>query len=132
MDNSVDEFSSGHGKEIRLDIEERTVTIRDFGRGIPLESVIDCASKLNTGGKFDSDVFQKSVGLNGVGLKAVNATSSYFYIESFREGRSRWAEFSAGLLKESGFRENTGEKNGTFVRFIADDQVFHDYRYNTE
>ncbi len=132
LDNSVDEFSSGHGKEIRLDIEERTVTIRDFGRGIPLESVIDCASKLNTGGKFDSDVFQKSVGLNGVGLKAVNATSSYFYIESFREGRSRWAEFSAGLLKDSGFRENTGEKNGTFVRFIADDQVFHGYRYNTE
>lgn len=132
LDNSVDEFSSGFGKEIRIDIEERVVTIRDFGRGIPLESVIDCASKLNTGGKFDSDVFQKSVGLNGVGLKAVNATSSYFYIESFREGRSKWAEFAAGELKESGYHEGTGEKNGTFVKYIADDKVFPSYRYNTE
>ena len=132
LDNSIDEFSSGHGKEIRVDIVENTVTIRDFGRGIPLESVIDCASKLNTGGKFDSDVFQKSVGLNGVGLKAVNATSSYFYIESFREGRSKWGEFSAGNLINSGYRENTGEKNGTFVKYTADDKVFPSYRYNTE
>ncbi|MBR2297649.1 MAG: type IIA DNA topoisomerase subunit B [Bacteroidales bacterium] len=132
LDNSIDEFSSGYGKEIRIDIEENTVTIRDYGRGIPLESVIDCASKLNTGGKFDSDVFQKSVGLNGVGLKAVNATSSYFYIESFREGRSKWAEFSAGNIVDSGYHENTGEKNGTFVRYTADDKVFPSYRYNTE
>lgn len=132
IDNAVDEFSSGFGKEVNIDIEDSLVSIRDFGRGIPLESLIDCASKLNTGAKFDSDVFQKSVGLNGVGLKAVNATSKYFYIESFREGRSKWAEFAAGVLKDSGYRENLKEKNGTLVKYIADEEVFPSYRYNFE
>lgn len=132
LDNSVDEYSSGYGNEIDITVENKDVVIRDFGRGIPLNSLIDVASKPNTGGKFDSEVFQKSVGLNGVGLKAVNATSSYFYIESFRDGASKWAEFSEGYLKESGDRNNTGEKNGTIVKFTADDSIFPSYRYNTE
>lgn len=133
VDNCVDEFSSGYGKEVKIEIVDRMVSIRDFGRGIPLEKLIDCASKLNTGAKFTSgETFQKSVGLNGVGLKAVNATSEYFYIESFREGRSKWAEFSAGYLKDSGYRENTGQKNGTLVRYLADDKVFPSHRYNME
>ena len=91
VDNSIDEFAMGHGKQIQITIEDNTVTVRDFGRGIPLDSVVKATNNLNTGGKFDDKSFKKSVGMNGVGSKAVNALSSEFYIESFRDGESSWA-----------------------------------------
>ena len=131
IDNSIDEFASGFGREIRITIEDREVTVRDYGRGIPFEKLIVASSNLMTGGKFDGKTFKKSVGLNGVGLKAVNATSSYFFIRSVRNGEFKSATFSAGVLIE----ENSGkidEKNGTYVKFIADDKVFVNYRYNLE
>ena len=112
VDNSIDEYSAGYGKQIRITIEGQEVTVRDFGRGIPLNSVVDATSKLNTGGKFDDSVFKKSVGLNGVGTKAVNALSSTFYVESCRDGVSSFALFSRGVLQDSGKRETT-ERNGT-------------------
>ena len=93
IDNSIDEFAMGYGKEVRIAIEDGSVTVRDFGRGIPLDSVVRAVSMLNTGGKFDDKVFKKSVGLNGVGTKAVNALSSYFRVCSFRDGQCAWAEF---------------------------------------
>ena len=102
IDNSVDEFSQGFGKRIDINIEDKTVTVRDFGRGIPLGKVIDATSKLNTGGKFDTANFQKSVGMNGVGTKAVNAMSSDFYVASYRDGETSWARFSRGILQDSG------------------------------
>ena len=114
VDNSVDEFSSGYGKTINIEIDGKTVSVRDFGRGIPLDSVVKATSNLNTGGKFDSKAFKKSVGLNGVGTKAVNALSEYFYIESFRNGESSFAEYSKGNLTGSG-KKATKEKNGTLV-----------------
>ncbi len=131
IDNSIDEYAAGYGKVIDIKIEDHTVTIRDYGRGIPLEKVIDAASKMMTGAKFDSKVFQKSVGLNGVGLKAVNATSSYFFIESYRDGEYSNASFSKGeiLSNEKGA---TKEPNGTFTKYIADDEVFAGYQYNME
>ena len=102
VDNSIDEYSMGFGKQINIEIKDNVVTVRDFGRGIPLDSVIKATSKLNTGGKFDDNVFKKSVGLNGVGSKAVNALSQSFYVESFRNGESSWAEYEQGVLKDSG------------------------------
>ena len=131
IDNSIDEFSSGFGKNIAVTIEGREVTVRDFGRGIPLDSVVKATSNLNTGGKFDNKAFKKSVGLNGVGTKAVNALSEYFYIESFRNGESSFAEYSRGNLTASGKHE-TKEKNGTLVRYIADPELFGDFSYNLE
>ena len=116
IDNSVDEFSMGYGKRIDIAIDEdKTVTVRDFGRGIPLGKVVDAVSKLNTGGKFDTASFQKSVGMNGVGTKAVNAMSSDFLVESYRDGQCSFAHFSRGIELESGLRDTT-EKNGTFIR----------------
>ncbi|MDD2419963.1 MAG: ATP-binding protein, partial [Bacteroidales bacterium] len=107
MDNSVDEYAMGHGKNITITIEERVVTVRDQGRGIPLGSLVDVASRMNTGAKYDSKAFKKSVGLNGVGIKAVNALSSSFYIQSFRDGQSQYAEFSKGeLLQEERLLSN--------------------------
>ena len=132
IDNSIDEFSSGFGKLINVTINDKEVTVRDFGRGIPLDSVIKATSSLNTGGKFDSKAFKKSVGLNGVGTKAVNALSEHFYIESFREGESSWAEFSRGNLTGSGKRSGLKEKNGTLVRYTADTEMFGDFSYNLE
>ena len=131
IDNSIDEYASGFGKEIIITVDGRRVTVRDFGRGVPLEKVVDVSSKLMTGGKFDSGVFKKSVGLNGIGIKAVNATSIYFQITSYRDGKFRSATYSKGILDkdESG---DSGEKNGTMVSFIADDSVFHNYSYNME
>ncbi|HIZ87899.1 MAG TPA: type IIA DNA topoisomerase subunit B [Candidatus Coprenecus pullistercoris] len=131
IDNSIDEYASGFGKEIDITVDGRRVTVRDFGRGIPLEKVIDVSSKLMTGGKFDSGVFKKSVGLNGIGIKAVNATSVYFHIVSYRNGSFRSATYSKGLLETEESGECT-EKNGTLVSFIADDEVFHNYSYNME
>ena len=132
VDNSIDEFSAGFGKQIQITVEEGTVSVRDFGRGIPLDSVVKATSKLNTGGKFDDAAFKKSVGLNGVGTKAVNALSSDFYVESFRDGQSSWAEYNRGELTGSGRREGTGQKNGTFTRFTPDGDMFGKFAFNME
>ena len=132
IDNSVDEFSMGFGKRIDITIDEdKSVTVRDFGRGIPLGSVVDVTSKLNTGGKFDTEAFQKSVGMNGVGTKAVNALSSDFWVESFRDGQSSFAHYSRGILLDSGLRETT-EKNGTVIRFVPDEQMFEGYSFHMD
>ena len=132
IDNSIDEFSSGFGKQINVTIDGRKVTVRDFGRGIPLDSVVKATSNLNTGAKFDSKAFKKSVGLNGVGTKAVNALSEHFYIESFRDGESSFAEYSRGELINSGKKTGIKEKNGTFVEYTADTELFGDFAYKTE
>jgi topoisomerase-4 subunit B len=113
IDNSIDEFVMGNGKQIDIEIKDKTVTVRDFGRGIPLGAVIDCVSKINTGGKYDSKAFQKSVGLNGVGTKAVNALSMYFKVESIRDGQKKVAEFEKGELVNDHKLEKTTDKNGT-------------------
>ncbi len=131
IDNSIDEFAMGYGKVVNITIADNEVTVRDFGRGIPLNSVVKATSELHTGGKFDDKAFKKSVGLNGVGTKAVNALSSSFYVESFRDGESSFALYSKGKLQDSGKRP-TKEKNGTFIRFTADSEMFGDYSYNME
>jgi len=131
MDNSIDEYAMGYGKNINITIDNREVTIRDYGRGIPLASLVDVASRMNTGAKYDSKAFKKSVGLNGVGIKAVNALSVAFYIQSFRDGESHYAKFSRGELIEDK-RIETKEKCGTVVTFTADDELFGDYVFNTE
>ena len=131
IDNSVDEFAMGFGKQINVEINDNHVTVRDFGRGIPLDSVVKAVSILNTGGKFDDKVFKKSVGLNGVGTKAVNALSESFYVCSYRDGESSWATFERGELKESG-KEPAKEKNGTLVRFYPDPMMFGKFDYNLD
>lgn len=132
VDNAIDEFIMGHGKSIKMSIDQdNLVTVRDHGRGIPLGKLVDAVSKMNTGAKYGSNAFSKSVGLNGVGTKAVNATSSYFYIQSFRDGESAWAEFSQGNLIKSG-NCTTTEKNGTLVKYIADTELYGNYKYNFE
>ena len=132
IDNSIDEFSMGFGKVIDITIEDKTVTVRDFGRGIPLGKVVEVTSTLNTGGKFDDAAFQKSVGLNGVGSKAVNALSEDYYVESFRDGMSSFAHYTRGELIESGQRP-TKEKNGTYVKYTADREMFSEnFTYNME
>ena len=131
VDNSIDEFAMGFGKEIRINIQMNDVSVRDFGRGIPLDSVIKAVSILNTGGKFDDKVFKKSVGLNGVGTKAVNALSEQFYVCSYRDGECSWARFERGELKDSGKGE-TREKNGTLVTFTPDSMKFVEYAYNMD
>lgn len=131
MDNSIDEYAMGNGKEILIEISEKNVTIRDYGRGIPLGSLIDAASKMNTGAKYDNKAFKKSVGLNGVGIKAVNALSASFTIQSFREGECRTAEFSKGELKND-ITSLSPEKNGTKVSFLADESLFGHYQFNLE
>jgi topoisomerase IV subunit B len=129
IDNSIDEFVMGFGKTIEISIDDKQVTVRDYGRGIPLGKVIDCVSKINTGAKYDSKVFKKSVGLNGVGTKAVNALSSNFTIQSIREGRSKKAVFESGrLVDDIPEKENTGRK-GTIVTFVPDEEIFGKYRY---
>src|SRR5512134_2739968 len=117
MDNCIDEYTMGYGKTVELKIEGKTVTIRDYGRGIPLGKVVDVVSKINTGAKYDSKAFQKSVGLNGVGTKAVNALSNYFKVTAFREGREKTAEFERGLLTKEHKEATTKEENGTLVSF---------------
>ena len=129
IDNSIDEFVMGFGKTIEISIDDKQVTVRDYGRGIPLGKVVDCVSRINTGAKYDSKVFKKSVGLNGVGTKAVNALSSYFSIQSIREGRSKKAVFNSGkLIDDLPQKDNTGRK-GTIVTFVPDEEVFGKYRY---
>ncbi len=132
IDNSIDEFVMGSGKLIELSIVEKTVTIRDYGRGIPLGKVIDCVSKINTGAKYDSKVFKKAVGLNGVGSKAVNALSSYFMTQSVRDGKTKIVEFAKGVLTNDHEEEKTEEKDGTIVTFTPDSDIFGNYHYITE
>ena len=132
VDNSIDEFAMGNGRQIRIDIVENEVTVRDFGRGIPLDSVIKATSTLNTGGKFDDEAFKKSVGLNGVGTKAVNFLSTEFYVESFRGGESSWALYRKGRLADSGRRSGVADKNGTLVRFTPDTEIFNNFSYRME
>ena len=132
LDNCIDEFAMGNGRTIEVTINERQVRIRDYGRGIPLGKLVDVASKINTGGKYDSKAFHKSVGLNGVGMKAVNALSSQFIIQSYRDGRSKYAEFTGGNLVEERPEEASDKKNGTKVLFTADETVFGEYRFMLE
>ena len=129
IDNSIDEFVMGAGKQIIIDIEDHSARVRDFGRGIPLGKVIDCVSKINTGGKYDSEAFQKSVGLNGVGTKAVNALSTKFIVKSFRDGRVKEAEFSKGKLVREEREKSTTEKNGTEIYFEPDASIFKNFRF---
>jgi topoisomerase-4 subunit B len=129
VDNSIDEHMMGYGSKIEVSISGNKVTVRDYGRGIPLGKVIDCVSKINTGGKYDSGAFQKSVGLNGVGTKAVNALSSYFMVQSFRDGKSKKAEFARGELVVDSPIEDTNQKNGTIIIFEPDNTIFRNYRY---
>ena len=132
MDNSIDEFVMGNGKNVEITIKDRTVTVRDYGRGIPLGKVIDCVSKINTGGKYDSRAFKKSVGLNGVGTKAVNALSSFFRVESFREGEMKAAEFGKGEITQDFKIAKSNEKNGTLMSFVPDDSIFVNYQYRSQ
>ena len=131
VDNSIDEYVMGNGKKVEIGIKDGMVTVRDYGRGIPLGKVIDCVSQINTGGKYDSKAFKKSVGLNGVGTKAVNALSSHFMVYSVREGEKKQASFCKGELVEELPVSKTDEPNGTYVEFIPDDAVFkkHVFKY---
>ena len=129
LDNSIDEFVMGNGKTIEVTIRNNKVSIRDFGRGIPLGKVVDCVSKINTGAKYDSKVFKKSVGLNGVGTKAANALSSYFEIKSIRDKKSKLVEFEKGIIiNENPIQENSGRR-GTKVTFVPDEELFGKYRF---
>ncbi|CAA0141329.1 DNA topoisomerase IV subunit B [Tenacibaculum maritimum] len=132
LDNSIDEFVMGTGKTIEVSLQGNKVIVRDYGRGIPLGKVVDVVSKMNTGGKYDSRAFKKSVGLNGVGTKAVNALSTYFRVESTREGKSAAAEFEKGNLTNEEFLEETSRRKGTKVTFIADETIFKNYKYRPE
>ncbi len=132
IDNSIDEFVMGNGRTIDIKIKDKRVKIRDYGRGIPLGKVIDCVSKMNTGGKYDSKAFQKSVGLNGVGTKAVNALSTYFKVKSVRDGRCKEAEFECGELKTDHKERESSERNGTEMVFIADNSIFRNYAYRSD
>jgi topoisomerase-4 subunit B len=132
LDNSIDEFVMGSGRTIEVTVSDKKVSIRDYGRGIPLGKVIDCVSKINTGGKYDSKAFQKSVGLNGVGTKAVNALSSSFTVQSYRDGRTKKAEFEQGVLVNDLPETETTQRNGTAVVFYADDTIFRNYHYIPE
>lgn len=129
LDNSVDEFMMGYGKTIEVTIKEGFVSVRDHGRGVPLGKVIDVSSKMNTGAKYDSKAFKKSVGLNGVGIKAVNALSSYFRIQSFRDGETKMAEYCRGMITKETHKEPTSENNGTLIEFMPDLSIFPSYGY---
>jgi len=129
IDNSIDEFVMGAGKRIEIEIADYSARVRDYGRGIPLGKVIECVSKINTGGKYDSEAFQKSVGLNGVGTKAVNALSSYFCVASYRDGKCKKAEFKFGKLVKEYPEKSSSEKNGTEVYFEPDNGIFKNFRF---
>jgi topoisomerase IV subunit B len=132
VDNSIDEHMMGHGKTIDIKITDKGVTVRDYGRGIPLGKVVDVVSKINTGAKYDSGAFQKSVGLNGVGTKAVNALSNYFKVQAFRDGQTKLAEFKKGVLTKDARAAKTNERNGTLVEFEPDDSMFKNYHFIPE
>ena len=132
LDNCIDEFVMGAGKTIEVTIKDRTVSVRDYGRGIPLGKVVEVVSRMNTGGKYDSKAFKKSVGLNGVGTKAVNALSSYFRVESVRDNQQKAAEFSAGNLTLEEDQVETTKRKGTKVTFTADDTIFKNYKFRND
>ncbi|MDD4847290.1 MAG: DNA topoisomerase IV subunit B [Bacteroidales bacterium] len=132
IDNSIDEYVMGNGRNIEITIKDRVITVRDYGRGIPLGKLNDCVSKINTGGKYDSKAFQKSVGLNGVGTKAVNALSSWFRAQSVRDGKTKVVEYERGELKADFPEEKSDERNGTIISFIPDEQIFGNYHYRQE
>lgn len=132
VDNCIDEHTMGYGKSVDISIDGKTITIRDYGRGIPLGKLVDVVSKINTGAKYDSKAFQKSVGLNGVGTKAVNALSNYFKVTAFREGKEKSAEFEKGVLIKEYKENKTGEPNGTLVTFIPDESVFKNFHFVQE
>lgn len=132
LDNSIDEFRMKFGKKIEVKISEGKVTVRDYGRGIPLGKIVDVVSKMNTGGKYDDGAFKKSIGLNGVGTKAVNFLSSYFKVKSVRDGKTRSAEFHQGKLTEIFEETETNEKNGTEITFIPDNTIFVNYKFRNE
>lgn len=129
LDNSIDEFAMGHGRQIDVTINEHGVMVRDYGRGIPLGKVVDVVSKINTGAKYDSKAFKKTVGLNGVGTKAVNALSEYFEVEAIREGQSKSAEFQCGILTKEGKIVPTKGENGTIIKFKPDNSMFRNFRW---
>src|ERR1043165_605762 len=132
IDNSIDEHMMGYGKTIDVKITDQKVIVRDYGRGIPLGKVVDCVSKINTGAKYDSGAFQKSVGLNGVGTKAVNALSNYFKVQAFREGHTKLAEFKKGVLTNDPKQSKSNERNGTLVEFEPDETMFKHYHFIPE
>lgn len=132
IDNCIDEHTMGYGKNVDISIADKIISVRDYGRGIPLGKVVDVVSKINTGAKYDSKAFQKSVGLNGVGTKAVNALSSYFKVSSFREGKEKTAEFERGNLKKEHRETATKENNGTLIEFTPDDSVFKNFKFVNE
>ena len=132
LDNSIDEYMMGYGKSIEVTVEEGAVSVRDYGRGVPLGKVIDVSSKMNTGAKYDSKAFKKSVGLNGVGFKAVNALSSYFLITSHRDGECKRVEYSKAVVTEESDIMPTSEANGTLVYFVPDKEIFREYEYKSE
>lgn len=132
IDNCIDEHTMGYGKTIEINIEGKTVSVRDYGRGIPLGKVVDVVSKINTGAKYDSKAFQKAVGLNGVGTKAVNALSNYFKVTAIRDGKEKSAEFERGVLVKEYKETKSGESNGTLITFIPDDKVFKNFHFQHE
>lgn len=132
VDNSIDEFMMGFGRQINIDVTDTTVTVRDFGRGIPLGSLVDAASRINTSGKFDSEAFKKSVGMNGVGIKAVNALSATFVIQANRDGKAKRADFCQGRLVSESDIFPTEEPDGTFVEFTPDPELFRNYVFNPD
>ncbi len=132
LDNSIDEFVMGNGRTIEVSIKEGLVKVRDYGRGIPLGKVVACVSQMNTGGKYDSAAFKKSVGLNGVGTKAVNALSAFFLVESFRDGKTKKAEFSVGEIQEDAAISESGSRKGTKISFKPDPDIFPAYHYRSE
>ena len=132
LDNSIDEYMMGFGKSIEVTIRDGEVTVRDHGRGVPLGKVVDVSSKMNTGAKYDSKAFKKSVGLNGVGIKAVNALSSYFLIASYRDGEYKQVEYSKAVITHEQDIQPSEEPNGTLVRFVPDKDIFRDYHYKDE
>lgn len=132
VDNSIDEFAMGAGHEIIINVEERMVSVRDYGRGIPLGKLVDVSSKMNTGAKYDSEAFKKSVGLNGVGIKAVNALSERFSIQSFRDGETKMVKYSRAVILEESEVMPTSEPNGTLVTFVADKELFGNYHFIME
>ncbi len=133
IDNSIDEFTMGYGKRIDVNIQDKQVSVRDYGRGMPLGKVMECVSQINTGAKYDSKVFKKAVGLNGVGSKAVNALSSYFKAQAFREGKTRIVEYKRGeLTYDNESKDTTVQVNGTLISFIPDEEIFGDYHFVSE
>ena len=132
VDNCIDEYVMGYGKNIEVSVRGKKVTIRDYGRGIPLGKVIDCVSKINTGGKYDSKAFKKSIGLNGVGTKAVNALSDYFKVQSVRGGQTKVVEFQKGEVALDEEIQESSVRKGTRVSFIPDESIFGNFRYVNE